>query len=343
MSRTMRVAVYHNNHDVRIEERTVPRIGPSELLVRVHASGICGSDVLEWYRVPKAPVVLGHEIAAEIAEIGGEVVGFAKGERVFVSHHVPCLDCAHCRNGHETVCQTLRTTNFDPGGFAEFVRVPEINVKHGVFRIPDNVSWDEGVFIEPLACAVRGQRAADVRPAHRVLVMGCGMAGLLHIRLARAAGASSVFAMDVLENRRRAARESGADDVFRADEDIAAKVREASGGGLADVVVVSTGAPAAIEQSFALVEAGGTILFFAPTEADRRIPMPFNRLWRDEVKLTSTYGAAPRDIRESIRLLHEKRIQVGDLVSHRLPLTDAAKGFRLVAEGLECLKVVLEP
>jgi len=343
MSRTMRVAVYYNNRDVRVEERPIPRIGPRELLVKVHASGICGSDVLEWYRVPKAPVILGHEIAAEVTEAGGEVEGFGRGDRVFVSHHVPCLDCAYCRSGHETVCQTLRRTNFDPGGFAEFVRVPEINVRHGVFRIPDNLSWEEGVFIEPLACAVRGQRAADVRPGQSVLVVGSGMAGLLHIRLARATGASSVFATDVLENRRNAARNSGADEAFRADEDIVAKLREANDGRLADAVIVSTGAAAAIEQSFALVEAGGTILFFAPTEADRRIPMPFNRLWRDEVTITSTYGAAPRDIRESIRLLQEGRIRVPDLVSHRLPLTAAAEGFQLVANGRESLKVVLIP
>jgi L-iditol 2-dehydrogenase len=343
MTGTMRVAVYYNNRDVRVEERSIPTIGPHELLVKVHASGICGSDVLEWYRVPKAPLVLGHEIAAEIVQVGGDVQGHASGERVFVSHHVPCLDCPSCRSGHETVCQTLRTTNFDPGGFAEFVRVPEINVRHGVFRMPDNLSWEDGVFIEPLACVVRGQRAADVRPGQSVLVIGSGMAGLLHIRLARATGASNVFATDVLENRRNAAKTSGADEAFRADEDIAAKLKERNGGRLADTVVVSTGALAAIEQSFALVEAGGTILFFAPTESDRRIPLPFNRLWRDEVKLTSTYGAAPRDIRESIRLLHEGRVKVGDLVSHRLPLTDAGEGFRLVADGRESLKVVLIP
>jgi len=343
MSGTMRVAVYYNNLDVRVEERPIPSIGPRELLVKVHASGICGSDVLEWYRVPKAPVVLGHEIAAEVTQVGGEVKDHRKGDRVFVSHHVPCLDCAYCRSGHETVCQTLRTTNFDPGGFAEFVRVPEINVRHGVFRFPDNMSWEDGVFIEPLACSVRGQRAADVRPGQSVLVIGSGMAGLLHIRLARATGASSVFATDVLENRRNAAKTSGADEVFRADEDIAAKLKEANEGALADTVIVSTGAPAAIDQSFALVEAGGTILFFAPTDSDRRIAMPFNRLWRDEVTIRSTYGAAPRDILESIRLLHEGRVEVRDLVSHRLPLTDAARGFQLVADGRESLKVVLVP
>src|SRR2546426_30640 len=160
MAGTMRVAVYRNNHDVRVEERPIPEIGTRELLVKVHASGICGSDVLEWYRVPKAPVVLGHEIGAEVVDVGGAVPDWRVGDRVFVSHHVPCGECASCRAGHETVCATLRTTNFDPGGFAEYVRVPEINMKHGVFRIPANLSYEEATFIEPLACAVRGQQAA---------------------------------------------------------------------------------------------------------------------------------------------------------------------------------------
>jgi L-iditol 2-dehydrogenase len=286
---------------------------------------------------------LGHEIAAEIVEVGGEVHDHPQGERVFVSHHVPCGECDYCRSGHETVCQTLRTTNFDPGGLAEFVRVPEINVKHGVFRIPDSLSWEEGVFIEPLACAVRGQRAANVHAGQNVLVIGSGMGGLLHIRLARAAGAARVFATDIHENRMVAAKASGAEAVFHAKEDIAAKVKEANGGRLADVVILSTGAPSAIEQSFHAVEAGGTIAFFASTDPDRQIAMPYNRLWRDEVTITSTYGAAPKDIRESIRLLEGGHLNVKDLVSHRLPLKEAGRGFRLVAEGRESLKVVLLP
>lgn len=342
MAETMRVAVYYSNHDVRIEERPVPTIGPREILVKVHASGICGSDVLEWYRVPKAPIVLGHEIGAEIVEVGGEVRGWKEGERVFVSHHVPCGVCSYCRAGHETVCQTLRTTNFDPGGFAEYVRIPEVNVKHGVFRIPDRLSYEEAVFIEPLGCVVRGQRAAGVRDGQTVLVLGSGMAGLLHIRLARANGAAKVFATDVQTNRIEAAKASGADAAFHAREDVAANVMKLNGRA-ADVVIVSTGAPKAIDQAFRAVDAGGTVLFFAPTDPDVAVTVPFNRLWRDEVTMKSTYGAAPRDIEESISFLETGKVRVANLVTHRLPLAEAARGFALAAGGKDSLKVVLEP
>ncbi len=342
MARTQRVAVYYNNHDVRIEERPVPAIGPRELLVKVRASGICGSDVLEWYRVPKAPVVLGHEIAADVAEVGGEVLDWRVGDRVFVSHHVPCEECRFCTSGHETVCETLRRTNFDPGGFAEFVRVPEVNVRHGVFRIPDRLSWEEGTFVEPLACAVRGQRAAQMAAGKSVLVLGSGIAGLLHVRLARASGAAKVFATDVRDFRLSAAKASGGVPI-RATDDVPVKVRAANDGRLADLVIACTGARPALEQAFRSVEAGGTILFFAPAEPNASVALPFNDLWRNEVTMTSTYGAAPRDVRESIALLESGRVTVADLITHRLPLAEAARGFALVAEGRESIKVVLAP
>src|SRR5436853_170557 len=253
----MRAAMYHANDDVRIVDLPKPRIGLGEILVKVHASGICGSDVLEWYRKPKAPLVLGHEIAAEVVEVGAGVDQVKVGDRVFVSHHVPCGKCRYCLAGHETVCDTLRTTNFDPGGFAEFVRVPAINVKPGVFRLPPAISDDEAVFIEPLACVFRGQRLAGFRPGHTVLVVGSGVAGLLHVKLAKASGAARVIATDLVEYRKAAATKAGADIVID--------------------------------------------------------------------------GLATR------------RVTVNELVTHVLPLSEAGKGFRLVSQASDSLKVVLRP
>ena len=128
----MRVAMYYNNNDVRLEEMPKPKIGPGELLIKAIACGICGSDVMEWYRVKKTPRVLGHEMTGEIVEVGEGVNQYKVGDRVFVSHHVPCNTCRYCLSGHHTACETLHTTNFDPGGFAEYIRVPRINVDRGV-------------------------------------------------------------------------------------------------------------------------------------------------------------------------------------------------------------------
>ena len=337
----MRAAMYHANDDVRIVDLPKPRIGPGEILVKVHASGICGSDVLEWYRKPKAPLVLGHEIAAEVVEVGAGVDRVRVGDRVFVSHHVPCGKCRYCLAGHETVCDTLRTTNFDPGGFAEFVRVPAVNVTHGVFPLPKAISDDEGVFIEPLACVIRGQRLAGLRPGHTIVVIGSGVAGLLHVKLAKASGAAKVIATDIVEYRKAAARKAGADIVIDGREDVPAKVREANDGLLADYVITCTGAPKAIVQGLGCVDRGGTVLFFAPSEPTARVEIPFNGVWREEVTMTSSYGGSPRDIREAIELLATRRVTVRDLITHVLPLAEAKKGFRLVAQATDSIKVVL--
>jgi len=339
----LRVAMYYENDDVRLEEMQTPQVGRGELLVKVMASGICGSDVMEWYRVRKAPLVLGHEIAGDIVSVGEGVTKFKPGDRVFVSHHVPCGLCRYCRGGHETVCDQLRTTNFDPGGFAEFIRVPELNVKNGVFVLPQKLTYEEGTFIEPLGCVVRGQRLAGSAEGKTVLVVGSGITGLLHMKLARAHGAQQVIATDVVDNRLRAAERFGADVAFRAGGDVPDRVRERNRGKLADLVITCTGAPAAIEQALRSVDSGGTALFFAPTEPGRAIQIPFNELWREEVAMLSSYGASPRDITASIQLLRTGDVEVLDMITHKLGLAETGKGFKLVAEAKDSIKVIIEP
>src|SRR3989338_3365610 len=190
----MRVGMYYSNSDVRVEEMPVPALGDKELLLKVDACGICGSDVMEWYRKKHAPKVLGHEVTGTIAAVGKEVTAYKVGDRVFVSHHVPCHTCSYCLAGHHTTCDTLRTTNFDPGGFAEYLRVPEINVERGTYLLPDSVSSTDGVFIEPLGCVLRGQRLMGLEPGNSVLVLGSGLSGLLHLKAAKVLGAGRLFA-----------------------------------------------------------------------------------------------------------------------------------------------------
>ncbi len=339
----MRAAMYYSNSDVRIVDLPKPAVGLGECLVKVRASGICGSDVMEWYRKPKAPLVLGHEIAAEVAIVGAGVTQVAVGDRVFVSHHVPCGECRYCQAGHETVCDTLRTTNFDPGGFAEFVRVPTINMAHGLYKLPDEVSDDQAVFIEPLACVARGQRLIGLAPGGTVAVLGSGIAGLLHIRLARAMGAGKIIATDVVDYRKRAAMRSGADVVVDGREDVPAAVKSANGGRSADVVITCTGAPKAIAQGLSSVDRGGKVLFFAPVDPTAKVEIPFNALWREEITMASSYGGAPQDIRAAIELLRVGKVRVDDLVTHRLPLEKAGEGFRLVASARDSIKVILRP
>ncbi|MEK6634726.1 MAG: zinc-dependent dehydrogenase [Planctomycetota bacterium] len=339
----MRVAMYYNNRDVRIEEMQTPKIGPGELLVKVMASGICGSDVMEWYRIKKAPLVLGHEIAGEIAAVGEGVKYYTVGDRVTVAHHVPCNTCHYCLNGHYSVCETLRTTNFYPGGFSEYIRIPQINVDRGTFILPDEVSYEEGTFAEPLACTLLGQRKAGLRPGQSVLVIGSGISGLLHIQLARALGAGRIFAVDITEYRLKAAKKVGADVVICAKEDVPAYIREINNGWLVDLVIVCTGAPSAIQQALNSVDRGGTILFFAPTEPGVSTPVNLWDLWRNCNTIVMSYAGPPADTATAIELIRAGRVKVKELITHRLSLAEIPLGFKMVAGAGESVKVIIEP
>ena len=323
----MKVAIYHNNKDIRIEERPKPKIQEGEILVKMKASGICGTDVMEWYRIKKAPRVLGHEVAGEVVETKNKK--FKIGDRVFVSHHVPCNKCKYCLAGNHTACETLHKGNYEPGGFSEFIRVPKINVENGTYLL-GNVSYEEGTMIEPLACVVRGLRVIDVKKGQTVLVLGSGVSGLLNIQLARLKGAN-VIATDVDDYRLKMAKKFGADEVIDASKkDVNTK---------ADKVIVCTGAIKAVEQAFKSVDKKGTILFFAIP--NKNIEIPTVDFWRNETTITSSYGAAPDDLKEALELIKNKKINVKDMITHKLPLGKIQEGFRIVAEAKESLKVVI--
>ena len=325
----MLVAKYYNNNDIRLEQLPTPQIGPGEILVKVRASGICGTDVMEWYRLPKAPRILGHEIAGDIVESKSDK--YHAGQRVFVSHHVPCNDCKFCREDNHTACDTLHSGNYEPGGYSEYVRVPKINVDYGVYVLPDQVSYLEGTMIEPLACGVRGLGLIDLRANHTVLILGCGISGILNIQLAKLTGAR-VIATDINEYRLQKAKEFGADEVRRGDQDLNLKCER---------VIVCTGAYAAVEQAFKCIDKKGIILFFAIPNRDIAIPIP--DFWRHELTVTSSYGAAPADLAEALEFIANKKINVKDTITQTLPLSQIQQGFKIVAEAKESLKVVLEP
>ena len=342
----MRVAMYYSNRDVRLEEMPTPEIGPGELLMRVEASGICGSDVMEWYRIHKVPLVLGHEVAGVVVEVGEGVTRFKVGDRIVAAHHVPCNTCYYCLSGNHTVCDTLRKTNFDPGGFAEYIRLPAINVDRGTFLLPYEVSFEEGTFVEPVACVLRGQRKAGLKPGCCVLVLGSGIAGLLHIHLARALGAGHIVATDVVQHRLDAARRFGADAAIDAGEDLPARVRDINDGRLADVVVVCAGAETAIAQALKSVERNGTVLFFAPTAPGATFPLFINDVfWRNDVTLTTSYAGSPADHAATLELIRAGTLHVKEIITHRLSLAETGLGFRMVTNPREynSIKVIIEP
>lgn len=325
----MLTAKYYSNTDIRLEDIPKPKITDGEILVKVAASGICGTDVMEWYRIKKAPRILGHEIAGTIVESRSKK--YSVGQRVFVSHHVACNECKYCLSGNHTACETLHAGNYDPGGYSEFVRVPVINVERGVYILPEHLSFAEATMIEPLACALRGQRVIDVKRGQVVMVLGSGVSGLLNILAAKLKGAR-VIATDIDVYHLKKAKECGADEVLHAKE--AGDVR-------ADKIIICTSSPAAIGQAFRCIDRKGTILLFAIPDKNIEIPTP--DMWRNEITVTSSYGAAGDDLAEALELISSGKLDMKQLITHRLPLRKTQEGFKLVSEAKGSLKVVIEP
>lgn len=307
------------------------------------ASGICGSDVIEWYRVPKAPIVLGHEATGVIDKVGSEVKTVKVGDRVFVSHHVPCNQCRYCQRGTHTACHTLHTTNYYPGGFSQYLRVPKINIDFGIYKLPTDMSFEEGTFIEPLACVSRGQRIAYLQKDDTVLIIGGGIAGILHVQLAKFKGIENIIVTDINPFRLELAKKFGATQVINAKENLPQKLKEVNDGRLADQVIVCTGATSAAMSALDCVENGGTILFFAVPDPTVKLPVPINQFWRNEITMRTSYGAAPNDLEDSMRILATRKLNIKDMITHRFSLNEAQEGFRLMAEAGQSLKVILEP
>ncbi|MDE0184397.1 MAG: alcohol dehydrogenase catalytic domain-containing protein [Candidatus Poribacteria bacterium] len=340
----MKVGMYYNNNDVRLENMAVPSIGDSDLLMEVNVSGICGSDIMEWYRIQKAPLVLGHEVTGNVVELGKNVAEFRVGDRIFATHHVPCDDCHYCLRGHHTACETFHSeNNFDPGGFAQYLRITGKSVTKGTLKLPDSVSFEQGAFIEPLGTVVRGSRAAEVQPGDSMLILGSGLVGLLHIKLARAEGAGRIIATDMHESRLRFAEEIGADHTIDASADVPSLVREVNEGNLVDKVIVCTGASSAATQGLKSVDKGGTVLFFAVPKPGVPIAVDINAFWRDDISVKVSYGAGPADNEQALSLISAGKVTVTDMITHRLSLDAIGEGFRLANEGADSLKVMIEP
>jgi L-iditol 2-dehydrogenase len=335
----MKVSYWHNNRDIRIEEVPTPRPGPGEILVRVISCGICGSDIVEWYRLPRAPLVQGHEIGAQVVAAGDLVTKFKPGDRVFVAPKVPCMECSYCKGGHYPQCSEVKVRL--PGGFAEYILVPEPLVDKGAYLLPETLTYDQSTFIEPLACAVRAQRLAGVREDQTVLVAGCGVSGLLHVKLAKSRKCR-VIATDINRNRLAFAERVGADITIDASKDVSLRLAEEKIG-KADVIILCTSALSAVEQAWKCVDKGGAVVFFAVPGPDKDVIVPINDFWTKEIRILTSYYCGPPDIEEAIKLIESGVIEVEDTITHRFGLEDIAKGFELVLDGTKSIKVIIRP
>jgi len=335
-----RAAVYHPDGEIRLETRPLRPPGPGEVLVRLRACGLCSGETMAWYMARKAPVPLGHEPVGEVAATGPGVE-LPEGTRVFVHHHAPCGACRACRRGDAVHCPTWRRTRLEPGGLADYTLVPPEIVAADLLPLPEEVGDERGVFVEPLACAVKSLRRAGLRAGDRVAVVGLGVMGLLHVLAARALGAAVVAGVDVRPDRLEMGRALGAVVGEMTCAGGAEGGTQALLDGGADVVVVTPPSPEAIATGLACTAPAGRLVLFAPLPPGATFPLPVHDLFFREVSLIPSYSAGPAETREALRLL-AAGLPVERLVTHRLPLERAAEGYRLVASG-DALKVVVKP
>ena len=335
---------YHSNDDVRIVDLPIPEIGPGELLVQLQACGLCASDVMEWYMKPRAPIYPGHEPVGVIAAVGEGVRQFTIGQRVFIHHHVPCMVCHYCQRGSFSQCPTFRATRLHPGGLAEYIRVPALNVQIDVLPLPDELSFEAATLIEPLACCVRGINRSDIQPGDSVLVLGAGSNGLMLAQLARQHGANRVIIVDPIAYRRQRALNAGIDYVLESEsepENLLQLIYAVNDGRKPDIVLVTPSSISAMQQGFELVESGGTVLFFAPPPPTSVLPITPNMLFFQEISLHTSYSAGPYETRLALDLLRTGRIRPETVITHHFPLQDVAQAFHLVANPGVSLKVVI--
>lgn len=335
----MKVSIWHNNNDIRIKEVPTPVPGPKEMLVKVMSCGICGSDTVEWYRLPRAPLVQGHEPGAQVVQTGAAVKKFKPGDRVFIAPKVPCGQCYYCKKGHHPQCTGAKERL--PGSFAQYILVPETIIENGTYLLPDHVSYDQSTFIEPLACVIRAQKLAGIKEGQTVLVLGCGMSGLLHVKYAKSKRAR-VIATDIKASRLELARKNGADPAINAAGNAAQLLLDQTGR-KADIVILSTASMTAVEQAWECVDKGGAVVFFAVPDPDLRVSIPINDFWTREIRVLTSYYCGPPDLAEALELIASGEIEVDDMITHTLSLDDIEKGFQLVLEGKDSLKVIIRP
>jgi L-iditol 2-dehydrogenase len=340
----MKVAVLHSFNDIRIEEWRVPEVEKGEALIKMKACGICSGDVMPWYIEKKAPLVLGHEPAGEIVALGEGVTDFQIGDPVFVHHHAPCMSCRYCSHGDYVLCETWKRSRIVPGGLAEYVKIPAINLKQDTLKLPPEVDYLAGTLVEPLACVVKGMRRLGMKRGDKVLIIGLGVMGALFIAVARHMGASKIIGLDMVPYRLNKALEIGAHEVVDIGREYAKeRLAELFGGGDggADRVVVGPGNVLAMAQGISHAAPGATVLFFTPTPPGDILQIEPNKLYFKEITIVQSYSCGPDDTREALRRLSEGAIPADKIITHKFPLKDAGEAFRLTAKAGESLKAVV--
>jgi L-iditol 2-dehydrogenase len=338
----MKVAVYYDLQDIRIEDRPEPKIGEDEILVQMKACGVCGSDLMDWYLRTRAPLVLGHEPTGIVAKKGKQVDNVNLGDRVFVHHHVACMTCHYCLNGDYTLCEQFHESNIEPGGFAEYFRVPSPNLRLDTLKIPESMSFEQATLIEPVGCCIRALKKCGLQYGDTVAIIGAGPTGLIHTALAKTFGASAIIVSDFIEARLNFARKFGADRAINPKNEVLSdSVKGETDGRGVDIAVVTAPSLEAYKAGLDVCRKGGKLCVFAPTAPGKYIQMSPKDLFFSEIRIVPSYSTSHIETRLALDLMISGKVNLGELISHRFELDETAKAFETALNGEKSLKVVV--
>ena len=338
----MTAAVYHAFDDIRLEERPVPEIGAGEMLLKTRACGLCGSETMAWYK--SEPRVMGHEPVGEVVEIGVGVTDFKVGDRMFINHHVGRVNSHLSRRGHFTRDPFYKSMKLDPGGVCDYYRVSAQHLAMDAHVLPDNISDDAAVTIEPWSCVLSGLKVCNIQPGDTVAVVGAGFMGQGFVHLAPRFGAGKVIALDFSDWRLARAKEFGATHTINPKTtDAVEAMRQLNNGRLADTVVVVAPVRSAWDQAVALTEVGGCLHLGAPLSPDTDWVRNGNKAYFDHITVTSRYSCDHTDTYSYIRLLEAGRVDADRAITHCFDIKDSAEAFKMLVEADESLKIVVYP
>lgn len=342
MNSKMKVARLYSFMDIGIEEIPVPEPGPGEALIQTKASGICSGDIMPWYIEKKAPLVLGHEPAGIIVKTGKGLKKFKEGDRVFVHHHAPCMNCEFCRSGNYVHCAEWKASRIIPGGISEYILVPKINLKNDTLMLPGNVSFEDAVLIEPLACVLKGLKRAGEVKNKTVFVIGLGVMGALHVLALKALRAKRIIGADMVPFRLEKARAFGANEIVNVKKENPVRaLHELTSKRMADIVICGPNDVKTMELGLECCAPGGKVILFTPAKPGEVLPLNPNDIYFREISIIPSYSTGPDSTREALKMIEKGIVRADMLVTHRFGIDRVSLAYRKAARAEDSLKVII--
>jgi L-iditol 2-dehydrogenase len=341
----MKAAVVKSNSNIEIKNIENQSVGPGDILVKMRACGICGSDVEKVFGKYGQPSMrLGHEPAGTIMEVGSEISNFSVGDRVFTHHHVACYsdDCHECNHGNETMCKKYYESNLEPCGLADEYIVPEWNVKHGgVLKIPDSMSFEDAAMIEPLACCIRAWNKFTHKNNDSIAVLGIGPTGIMHALLAKIYGFEKIFCLDFNEFRLDFAKKFEAIAINSGNTNALEQIKSETANQGVDVVIVATSSLNALKDAVNFVRKGGTIVMFGVPSKGAIIDLDMSEIYSKGITIVNSYAASDFDTKEALEKISNKQINVSQLITHKYNLQECQEAFVHAKSGDNAMKIII--